>query len=78
MPLGGGGLVGRGPGESLQKLFYLPQPHSDFIFSVIGEELGFAGALVTLALLGTIVVRALLAAWRANTLAAGLLASGLR
>jgi cell division protein FtsW len=75
--IGGGGLVGRGPGESLQKLFYLPQPHSDFIFSVIGEELGFAGALVTLALLGTIVARALLAAWRANTLVAGLLASGL-
>jgi cell division protein FtsW len=75
--IGGGGLVGRGPGESLQKLFYLPQPHSDFIFSVIGEELGFAGAVVTLALLGVIAARALLAAWRANTRAAGLLASGL-
>ena len=75
--IGGGGLVGRGPGESLQKLFYLPQPHSDFIFSVIGEELGFAGAVMTLALLGVIAARALLAAWRANTRAAGLLASGL-
>jgi len=75
--IGGGGLIGRGPGESLQKLFYLPQPHTDFIFAVIGEELGLAGTAVTLALLGIIVARALLAASRANTLAAGLLASGL-
>ncbi len=75
--LGGGGVFGRGPGESLQKLFYLPQPHTDFIFAVLGEELGLVGALVTLGLLGTIVVRALLAARHANTAAAGLLASGL-
>ena len=75
--LGGGGLLGRGPGESLQKLFGLPQPHTDFIFAVIGEELGFVGAVVTLSLLGVIVVRALRAAQRANTRAAALLASGL-
>jgi len=75
--LGGGGLLGRGPGESLQKLFYLPQPHSDFIFAVIGEEFGFLGAAATLALLGVIVARALLAASRASTPAAGLLAGGL-
>ncbi len=75
--IGGGGLLGRGPGESLQKLFYLPQPHSDFIFAVIGEELGLAGAVVTLALLGVIAARALLAARHANTAAAGLLAGGL-
>jgi cell division protein FtsW len=75
--IGGGGLLGRGPGESLQKLFYLPQPHTDFIFAVIGEEFGLAGAGATLALLGIIVARALLATRRAGTLAAGLLASGL-
>jgi cell division protein FtsW len=75
--LGGGGLLGRGPGESLQKLFYLPQPHTDFIFAVIGEELGFVGAVATLSLLGVIVVRALRAAQRANTRAAALLAGGL-
>jgi len=75
--LGGGGLIGRGPGQSLQKLFYLPQPHTDFIFAVIGEELGLVGAVVTLSLLGVIVARALAAARRASTLAAGLLASGL-
>jgi cell division protein FtsW len=75
--LGGGGLLGRGPGESLQKLFYLPQPQSDFIFAVIGEELGFVGAAATMVLLGVIVVRSLRAAQRAGTRAAALLAGGL-
>jgi cell division protein FtsW len=75
--LGGGGVIGRGPGASLQKLFFLPQPHTDFIFAVIGEELGFVGALLTLALLGVIVVRALAAARSASTHGAGLLAVGL-
>jgi cell division protein FtsW len=75
--LGGGGLLGRGPGQSLQKLFFLPQPHTDFIFSVVGEEFGLWGTTLVLALLGVIVARALLAAYRANSLAAALLAGGL-
>jgi cell division protein FtsW len=75
--IGSGGLVGRGPGESLQKLFFLPQPHTDFIFAVLGEEFGLLGAVITLALLGTVVARALTAARHAPSLAAGLLASGL-
>lgn len=74
--LGGGGLVGRGPGESLQKLFFLPQPHTDFIFAVLGEEFGLVGCLVVLGLLGTIVVRGLQAARRAHSEAAALLAAG--
>lgn len=44
--LGTGGILGRGLGRSLQKLFYLPAGHTDFIFSLIGEELGFIAALV--------------------------------
>ncbi len=75
--IGGGGIFGRGPGQSLQKLFYLPQPHTDFIFSVIGEELGFVGALCTLAILGVVVARALAATRRASTRTAALLAAGL-
>lgn len=43
--LGHGGLVGTGLGRSQQKLFYLPEAHTDFIFAVIGEELGFIGAV---------------------------------
>lgn len=50
--LGSGGLFGLGLGQSRQKLFYLPAAHTDFIFSVIGEELGLVGATVTLILLG--------------------------
>ena len=42
--LGSGGLMGVGLGRGQQKLFYLPAAHTDFIFSIVGEELGFAGA----------------------------------
>ncbi len=54
---GSGQLWGRGLGESRQKLFYLPEAHTDFIFSVIGEELGLIGALGVLLLFGLLVMR---------------------
>jgi cell division protein FtsW len=44
--VGTGGILGQGLGEGKQKLFYLPEAHTDFIFSVIGEELGFVGVIV--------------------------------
>ncbi len=47
---GTGGLFGVGLGEGRQKLFFLPAPHTDFIFSVIGEELGLVGAMIVLML----------------------------
>jgi cell division protein FtsW len=56
---GSGELWGRGLGESRQKLFYLPEAHTDFVFSVIGEELGLLGAWVVLGLFGIIIVRGL-------------------
>jgi cell division protein FtsW len=75
--LGAGGPFGRGPGKSVQKLFYLPQPHSDFIFAIAGEELGLIGAVGLLGLLGAIVYRGLRAAWRADSRTNALLASGI-
>ncbi|MBU5595399.1 stage V sporulation protein E [Amphibacillus sp. MSJ-3] len=48
--IGPGGLFGLGFGKSLQKYFYLPEPHNDFIFSIIAEELGFIGATIILSL----------------------------
>lgn len=48
--LGSGGLIGVGLGQSRQKLFYLPASHTDFIFSIIGEELGFLGTACIIAL----------------------------
>lgn len=48
--LGSGGLFGMGLGRSRQKFFYLPEQHTDFIFAILGEELGFIGAFVVLLL----------------------------
>ncbi len=55
--LGSGGLFGVGLGRSRQKFFYLPEQHTDFIFAILGEELGFLGAALVLTLF-------LLFAWR--------------
>ncbi|MEZ4600168.1 MAG: putative lipid II flippase FtsW [Syntrophotaleaceae bacterium] len=54
---GTGGLIGNGLGEGKQKLFYLPEAHTDFIFSVVGEELGFAGTIVITAMFLVLVLR---------------------
>lgn len=55
--LGSGGLFGMGLGRSRQKFFYLPEQHTDFIFAILGEELGFIGALL-------VIILFLLFAWR--------------
>ncbi len=54
---GTGGMFGNGLGEGKQKLFYLPEAHTDFIFSVVGEELGFAGVLVVCAMFLLLILR---------------------
>jgi cell division protein FtsW len=57
-----GGITGQGLMEGKQKLFYLPEPHTDFIFSVISEELGLLGALVIVTLFAIFLWRGLRAA----------------
>ena len=56
---GAGGLFGQGLGEGKQKLFYLPEAHTDFILSVVGEELGFVGVLVIIGMFFILVQRAM-------------------
>jgi cell division protein FtsW len=63
--VGTGGVFGRGLMNGVQKLFYLPYPHTDFIFSVIGEELGLVGSTVILACFCVIAWRGLRTAMRA-------------
>jgi cell division protein FtsW len=48
--VGSGGVWGKGLGAGQQKLFFLPEPFTDFIFAVVGEELGFAGVLILIGL----------------------------
>jgi cell division protein FtsW len=64
MAIGRGELTGVGLGASIQKLSYLPEAHTDFIFSVIGEELGFVGLVFVIALFAALVGRALWIGYR--------------
>ncbi len=64
--IGRGGLFGVGLGASVQKLFYLPEAHTDFLFAVLAEELGLAGVIVTLGLFLALAWRAFVIARRAN------------
>jgi cell division protein FtsW len=64
--IGRGGLFGVGLGASVQKLFYLPEAHTDFLFAVLAEELGLAGVALTLGLFLALAWRALVIARRAN------------
>jgi cell division protein FtsW len=74
---GAGGAFGVGLGESHQKLFFLPAAHTDFILSIVGEELGFAGVLCVLALFAALVWRGLKAAHAASDAFGAYLALGL-
>jgi cell division protein FtsW len=75
--LGSGGLFGHGYGSGLQKLFFLPEPHTDFIFSITGEELGLGGVLVLVGLASVIVWRGMRIAHRHPDPRRSLLAFGL-
>lgn len=78
--IGTGGVFGRGLGESIQKLSYLPEAHTDFIFAVLSEELGLVGVVVLMLLYGVIVWRGFVIAqmaWREHQIAGAALAWGI-
>ncbi|MBS4535412.1 putative lipid II flippase FtsW [Clostridium sp. D2Q-14] len=75
--LGSGGLFGAGLGQSKQKFFYIPEPYSDFIFSIIGEELGFIGGVIVIILFLIIIWRGIKIALSAKDLFSCYLASGI-
>jgi cell division protein FtsW len=74
--LGNGGLLGVGLGNGGQKLRFLPEPYNDFIFAVLGEELGWVGAAVVLTLFLVLVLRAFQVAGQASDKVGTLLAAG--
>jgi cell division protein FtsW len=75
--VGSGGTGGRGFMEGVQKLFYLPEPHTDFIYAVIGEELGLIGTTLILILFCIIAMRGIRAAMLAPDRYGALMATGL-
>jgi len=75
--LGSGGLFGAGLGGSKQKLFYLPESHTDFIFSIIGEELGFLGAILIVVLFVILVWKGMTVAFKKNSEFSRLFALGI-
>ncbi len=77
LAFGTGGLAGLGLGESWQKMFYLPEPHTDFIFSVLAEELGFIGVAAVLSLFLLIIWRGIQISTEAPDLFGTYLALGL-
>lgn len=66
MSIGSGGLTGLGLGDSRQKLFFLPEAHTDFIFSIIGEELGLLGVAALVILYGVVIWRGIRASLGAS------------
>jgi cell division protein FtsW len=75
--VGSGGWLGQGLGHGKQKLFFLPEAHTDFILAIVGEELGFAGISCVLLGFGILVWRGLVASIRARDLFGSFLAFGL-
>jgi cell division protein FtsW len=75
--VGTGGITGTGLMEGKQKLFYLPEPHTDFIFAVTAEELGLVGALFVVALFAIFLWRGMRASWRTEDVFGRYLAVGI-
>jgi cell division protein FtsW len=77
LALGSGGIWGMGLGKSRQKCYYIPEPHNDFIFSIIGEELGLIGCTLIVILFIIFIWRGIVVAVRAKDTYGTLLATGI-
>jgi cell division protein FtsW len=77
LAVGSGGLFGVSLGESTQKLFFLPNAHTDYIYAIVGEELGFIGSLAVVFLFLIFLWRGLVISWRAPNLFCQITAAGL-
>jgi cell division protein FtsW len=77
MALGSGGILGKGLAKGQMKLLYLPEAHTDFIFPIIGEELGFIGALLVIALFLLFAWRGMRIGYESKDLFGGMLAIGI-
>ncbi len=75
--IGSGGFFGRGLGESRQKYLWVPEPHNDFIFAIVCEELGFIGAIIIIALFVALIWRGFAVAMRAPDKFGSFMAIGL-
>jgi cell division protein FtsW len=75
--VGTGGVTGTGLMEGKQKLFYLPEPHTDFIFAVTAEELGLVGAMFVVTLFAIFLWRGMRASWRTENIFGRYLAVGI-
>jgi cell division protein FtsW len=74
--IGSGGLFGVGLGESKQKYLYLPEPHNDFIFAVLAEELGFVGSMIVIVLFALFIWRGIVIAIKSQDTFGTLIAIG--
>jgi cell division protein FtsW len=77
LSFGSGGTFGVGIGDSMQKLFYLPEPHTDFILSIIAEEGGFIAVAFVIGFFVVFIIRGFLISFKAPDLFSSLLAAGL-
>lgn len=77
LALGTGGIFGRGLGRSIQKHFYLPEPQNDFIFAIIGEELGFIGGAIVIILFAILIWRGVRIAINAPDIQGCVMATGI-
>lgn len=77
LAIGSGGILGRGLGQSRQKYLWVPEPHNDFIFSIVSEELGLVGAAIIILLFALLVWRGFSIAMRSTDKFGSMIAIGL-